>query len=164
MKALRLLTLTGVLALPLSLTACGFAPMYATTGLTQNLSQITVETPDTRTGYFLGRQLRNGLANDSKKEALYTLTVALDERHYQVGYRIDDTSTRSELTSSVGFTLTDNRTRKVVLRDNFTETVSYSTSSSPFTGVVSQQDAQERLATSAAQKIQTTVALHFHSK
>lgn len=164
MKVFKLLTLCCLVALPASLTACGFTPMYAQTGVTANLSQIAVETPQTRTGYFLGQQLRNGLASDADKNPLYTLTIVLDERHYQVGYRVDDTSTRSELTSSVAYTLTDNRTRQVVLKDAFTETVTYSTSSSPFTGIVSQQDAQERLATSAAQKIQTAVALHFHGK
>jgi LPS-assembly lipoprotein len=164
MKVFKLLALGCLAVLPVSMTACGFAPMYAQTGLTANLSQVAVETPQTRTGYFLGQQLRNGLASDTNKTPLYTLTIALDERHYQVGYRVDDTSTRSELTSSVVYTLTDNRTRQAVLKDSFTETVTYSTSSSPFTGIVSQQDAQERLATSAAQKIQTAIALHFHGK
>lgn len=162
MKALKLLCSLAVLSV--CLTGCGFAPMYAQTGVTGNLSQVSVETPQTRTGYFLGQQLRNGLASDSGKTPIYTLAIQLDERHYQVGYRVDDTSTRSELTSSVVYTLTDNRTRQVVLNDSFTETVTYSTSSSPFTGIVSQQDAQERLATSAAQKIQTAIALHFHGK
>jgi LPS-assembly lipoprotein len=164
MKVLKLLTLCSLAALPVLLTACGFTPMYAQTGVVGNLSQVAVETPQTRTGYFLGQQLRNGLASDASNSALYTLTIKLEERHYQVGYRVDDTSTRSELTSRVAYTLIDNRTRKVVLKDAFTETVTYSTSSSPFTGIVSQQDAQERLATSAAQKIQTAIALHFHGK
>ncbi len=164
MKVLKLLALCSLAALSMSLSACGFTPMYAQTGVTANLSQVAVETPQTRTGYFLGQQLRNGLASDSAKTPVYTLNITLNERHYQVGYRVDDTSTRSELTSRVTYTLTDNRTRKVVLKDTFTETVTYSTSSSPFTGIVSQQDAQERLATSAAQKIQTAIALHFHGK
>ena len=124
------------------------------------------------TGFERGRAEHEGNRNyygqaridAADKSPIYTLAIKLDERHYQVGYRVDDTSTRSELTSSVAYTLTDNRTRKVVLKDAFTETVTYSTSSSPFTGIVSQQDAQERLATSAAQKIQTAVALHFHGK
>ena len=164
MKVFKLLTLCSLAVLPVALTACGFTPMYAQTGVTGNLSQVAVDTPQTRTGYFLGQQLRNGLASDASKSPIYTLAIKLEERHYQVGYRVDDTSTRSELTSRVAYTLTDNRTRQVVLKDTFTETVTYSTSSSPFTGIVSQHDAQQRLATSAAQKIQTAVALHFHGK
>ena len=44
----------------------------------------------------------------------------------------------------------------------FSETVTYDTTSSPFTGVVSQQDAQERIAVAISQKIQTNLALYFH--
>ncbi len=160
--ALRLLTLGCLLTAPFTLTACaGFTPLYAQQGLTSSLSQIAIETPQTRTGYFLEQQLRNGLGGDAGKQKPYTLTVDLKEQHYQVGYRVDDTSTRSELTDNVSFVL-KNSSGKVLLTDSFTETVTYSTSASPFTGIVSQQDAQKRVATSAAQKIQTSLALYFH--
>jgi len=159
---LRLLTLACLLAAPFTLSACGgFTPLYAQQGLTSTLSQIAIETPQTRTGYFLEQQLRGGLSGDAGGQKPYTLTVDLNEQHYQVGYRVDDTSTRSELTDTVSFVLKD-RAGKVLLKDSFTETVTYSTSSSPFTGIVSQQDAQKRVATSAAQKIQTALALYFH--
>ncbi len=45
---------------------------------------------------------------------------------------------------------------------SFTDTVTYDTSKSPFTGIIAQQDAQERIATSISEKIQTEVALYFH--
>lgn len=151
-----------LLVTPFTLTACGgFTPLYAQQGLTSSLSQIDIETPQTRTGYFLEQKLRNSLGGDAGKQKLYTLTIDLKEQHYQVGYRVDDTSTRSELTDNVSFILKD-RSGKVLLTDSFTETVTYSTSSSPFTGIVSQQNAQQRVATSAAQKIQTSLALYFH--
>lgn len=159
---LRLLTLACLLAAPFTLSACGgFTPLYAQQGLTSSLSQIAIETPQTRTGYFLEQQLRGGLGGDAGGQKPYTLTIDLNEQHYQVGYRVDDTSTRSELTNTVSFVLKD-RAGKVLLKDSFTETVTYSTSSSPFTGIVSQQDAQKRVATSASQKIQTALALYFH--
>ncbi|MBW8734142.1 MAG: hypothetical protein JF571_07535, partial [Asticcacaulis sp.] len=92
----------------------------------------------------------------------YRLTVNLNENHYQVGYRVDDTATRSELTDNVTYTLKDTTSGQVLLQKTFTETVTYNVTSSPFTGIVSQQDAQERLAASVARKIQTAVALYFH--
>lgn len=157
------LALAGLLLSPLALTACaGYTPLYAER-VTQNLSQIEVVTPQTRTGYFLGQELRNSLGSDSAGAKPYRLTVTVRERHYRIGLKVDETSTRSEITASVGYTLVDQRTRKRVTRGGFTETVTYSTSSSPFTGVVSQQDAQERIARAISQKIQTDLALHFHT-
>jgi len=158
--ALRLLSLSALAAVAISASGCGFTPLYAQQGLTTRLSQIAVETPQTRTGYFLSQELKNGLG-ESNERPLYRLKVDLNEKHFQVGYRVDDTATRSELTDSVTYTLKD-ATGKVLLQKSFTETVTYNVASSPFTGIVSQQDAQERLAASVARKIQTAVALYFH--
>ncbi len=162
--ATRLLGLGCLATLPALLSGCGFAPLYAQAGLTHNLAQIDIQTPQTRTGYFLEQQLRNNLAEDTSKPKLYTLKVKLTENHYQVGYRVDDTATRSELTDNVSYVLTDSQTGKVLLSDYFTETVTYNASQSPFTGIVSQQDAQERVAASTAEKIQLAVAVYFHDK
>lgn len=159
--ALRLLSISALAAVSASVSGCGFTPLYAQQGLTNKLSQISVDTSQTRTGYFLGQALRNGLG-ESNGRPLYRLKVTLKENHYQLGYRVDDTATRSELTDNVTYELKDMATNKVLLQKTFTETVTYNVSSSPFTGIVSQQDAEERLAASAARTIQTAVALYFH--
>ena len=129
--------------------------------MTGKLSQIAVETSQSRTGYFLGQELKNGLGQNNDRP-LYQRKVTLVENHYQVGYRVDDTATRSELTDNVTYVLKDTATNTVLLQKSFAETVTYNVSSSPFTGIVSQQDAEERLAASAARKIQTAIALYFH--
>ena len=159
--ALRLLSLSALAAASLSVSGCGFTPLYAQQGLTGKLSQIAVETSQSRTGYFLGQELKNGLGQNNDRP-LYQLKVTLVENHYQVGYRVDDTATRSELTDNVTYVLKDTATNTVLLQKSFAETVTYNVSSSPFTGIVSQQDAEERLAASAARKIQTAIALYFH--
>lgn len=161
MRVLRLMTLCAVTALPVLLAGCGFVPLYAQQGLTANLSQVAIETPDTRTGFFLGKELKNSLGEDTSKERPYKLTVTVAESHYGVGYRVDDTSTRSELTANIGYVLKDMKTQRRLTQGNFTETVTYNASSSPFTGIVSQQGAQERVAANAAQKIQTDLAIYF---
>jgi LPS-assembly lipoprotein len=156
--ALRILALSCFALL----SACGFAPLYAQNGITMSLSQVALDVPQTRTGYFLEQNLTNGLGNETDGKKLYGLKIAMVENHYSIGYRIDDTSTRSELTNSLTYTLTDLQTGKVMTQGAFTDTVTYDTSSSPFTGIVSQQDAQKRVAASAAQKLQTALALYFH--
>jgi LPS-assembly lipoprotein len=159
--ALRLLSLSALAAVSVSVSGCGFTPLYAQQGLTNKLSQIAVETSETRTGYFLGQELKNGLG-ESNGRPLYVLKITLKENHFQVGYRVDDTATRSELTDNITYTLKDTTTNTVLLNKTFAETVTYNVTNSPFTGIVSQQDAEERLAASAARKIQTAVALYFH--
>ena len=159
MKALGVCALLGT---SLTLSGCGFAPLYDQQGLTTSLSKVALSVPDTRTGFFLGQDLRNGLGTDGVPPKPYLLTVAMSERHFNIGYRVDETTTRSEITSSVTYALTDTRTGTTVLKNDFTETVTYDTSSSPFTGVVSQQDAQERIATAVAQKLQSELVLYFH--
>ena len=156
--ALRILSLSGLLML----SACGFAPLYAQQGLTMKLSQIALDVPQTRTGYFLEQGLKNGLAIDPSQPAIYSLKVTMKESHYSIGFRVNDTSTRSEITNVVSYALKDIKTDKVLLQKTFTDTVTYDTSSSPFTGVVSQQDAQKRVAASSAQKIETELAVYFH--
>lgn len=159
---LRLLTLCCFAGATLALSACGFAPLYAQQGLTSSMRQIGIEVPDTRTGYFLQQDLRNGFGGDDSSPKAYILTVKMSERHFSIGYKVDDTSTKSEVTSSVSYVLADANTGKVLYKDSFTETVTYDTTSSPLTGVVSQQDAQERIAVAISQKIQTNLALYFH--
>jgi LPS-assembly lipoprotein len=156
--ALRLLALSCFALLA----ACGFAPLYAQNGVTMSLSQVSLDIPQTRTGFFLEQNLTNGLGNQADARKLYGLKIAMEENHYSIGYRVDDTSTRSELTNALTYVLTDLSTGKELTRGAFTDTVTYDTTSSPFTGIVSQQDAQKRVAASAAQKLQTALALYFH--
>lgn len=162
-KVLGILAACTVLAASAaSLTGCGFAPLYAKTGLTASLSQVAIEVPQTRTGYFLEQDLRNGLGGDEAAPKSFLLTIGMKERHYGVGYKVDDTSTRSEITSAVVYTLKDMTTGKVLYTNKFSETVTYDTSRSPFTGVISQQNAQQRIATAISQQIQHDLALYFH--
>ncbi len=161
-RVLFRLAFAASVVLAAGLSGCGFAPLYAQQGLTQSMAQIDIEVPQTRTGYFLEQDLRNGFGGDLTSPKAYTLHVAMNEKHFAVGYRVDETSTRSEITSNVGYTLIENATGKLLYKGSFTDTVTYDTSKSPFTGVISQQDAQVRIASSISEKIQTEVALYFH--
>ncbi|HWU49627.1 MAG TPA: LPS assembly lipoprotein LptE [Asticcacaulis sp.] len=161
-QTIRVLGFAACLAaLPL-LSACGFVPLYAQRSVTTGMAAIEVDAPQTRTGYFLEQDLRNGLEADASANKLYTLKITMKEQHYAVGYQVDDTSLRSEITAQVSYALIDKSTGKSLYNDNFSDTVTYDTSRSPFTGVVAQQDAQKRIATDISGKIQTALALYFH--
>ncbi len=158
----KVFTIAAALLAASALSGCGFTPMYAKPGLGKTLSDVDVDAPQTRTGYFLGQDLRQTLDEDPSTPKTYTLKILMSEDHYNIGYRVDDTSTRSEITSGVIYTLTDKRSGKVVYTDHFTETVTYASTSSPFTGIVSQQNGQERLAQAVATRIQGALAVYFH--
>jgi len=158
----KVITIAAVLWAASALAGCGFTPMYAKPGLGRTLSDIDLDAPQTRTGYFLGQDLRQTLDEDPSTPKTYTLKIVMSEDHYNIGYRVDDTSTRSEITSGVVYTLTDKRSGKVVYTDHFIETVTYASTSSPFTGIVSQQNGQERLAQAVATRIQGALAVYFH--
>jgi len=156
---LAVCTVIGLSAI--SLAGCGFTPLYSRVSVA-NLSQVAIEVPQTRTGYFLEQDLRNGLGSDEASSKAFLLTIGMKERHYSVGYKVDDTSTRSEITANVVYTLKDTATGKVLYTNRFSETVTYDTSKSPFTGVISQQNGQQRIATAISGQIQRDLALYFH--
>jgi LPS-assembly lipoprotein len=155
-------TIASVLLAASVLSGCGFTPMYAKTSVGNRLSDIDLDTPQTRTGYFLGQDLRQTLDDDPATPKSYKLKIDMNENHYAIGYRIDDTATRSEITSNVTYTLVDLATGKTLTTDHFTETVTYASTTSPFAGIVSQQDGQERLAQAVATRIQGALAVYFH--
>lgn len=162
MKTLRASLLSACLLMGLS--GCGFAPLYAETGVTSNLSKIALTLPDTRTGYFVEQELRTGLQSDEATAKAYDLEITLKENHYSIGFRADDTATRSEMNNRVTYTLRDRLTGKVILRGNFDEVVTYNASKSPYADVVSQQDAQKRSATMIAKRIQSDLAVFFNGR
>ena len=155
-------TIAAALLAASALSGCGFTPMYAKPKVIAGLSGIDLDTPQTRTGYFVAQDLRQTLDDDPSKPKAYILHIEMTEGHYAVGYRVDDTSTRSEITSNVNYTLTDKETGKVLAKDHFTETVTYASTASPFTGIVSQQAGQERLANAVSARIQGALAVYFH--
>ena len=159
---IKVFTIAAALLAASALSGCGFTPMYAKPGLGKTLSDVEINAPQTRTGYFLSQDLRQTLDEDPSTPKTYLLTITMSEDHYNIGYRVDDTSTRSEITSGVNYSLTDKRTGKVVFLDHFTETVTYASTSSPFAGIVSQQNGQERLADAVSTRIQGALAVYFH--
>lgn len=158
MRALIAL-LAVVLTLPLS--GCGFTPMYAQNGLRGNLSGIAVEVPDTRTGFMVEQELTERLNVNLDVAPRYMLTVRATEQSYPLGYRLDDTASRSELTSNVLYILRDSRSNRILLRGNFTETMSYASGTSPYIDIVGQQDAQKRLAEVIAVRIESDLMQYF---
>lgn len=154
----------GLIAL-LSLTACGFSPIYAQKDLGLKLSHIDLVTPDTRTGYFVRNRLTSTLNVKDSEPKLYRLTVDLSERRYDIGLQVDDTAVRSEISTWVNYSLTDIETRRVITSGQFINTTTFDVSNtSPYVGVVAQKEGQERAADGIAERIHSDLSLFFYGE
>jgi LPS-assembly lipoprotein len=158
------LFLVGLLALsPLSLAGCGFTPVYTERQVGAGLANIELVTPDTRTGYFVRQKLLGSLKPNKTVQKPYILTIDIEERRYEIGLQVNDVATRSEQSSQVTYRLTDAETKKVLTTSSFTYTTTYdAVTASPYSGIVSQKDAQDRAATGIVERIERDLMLYFH--
>ncbi|WP_296818668.1 LPS assembly lipoprotein LptE [Brevundimonas sp.] len=147
-------------AAALGLSACGFTPLYAEPGVVDALAGISVQAPDTRTGYLLREQLEDSFGRDLGETPAYRLTARVRERRNPLGSRADDTATRYELTLTVAYDLFDARGGRL-LTDTLSVTTTYASSVQPYAGVVAQQDGEERAAAQAADLIRARLARFF---
>lgn len=154
----------AIAALTLSVSACGFTPMYANPQLAPNMRAIAVTTPQTRTGYLLREQLNDQLAVDREAKPRYRLTVAILERRRPRGLNPDDTPTRYELHLDVTYTLVEAETGKTILKQTRPVFVSADAVVDPYASIAAQNDTQERAAEEAAEIIRTDVSLALSGK
>ena len=159
----RLLNAAAALAL-LTLTACGFTPLYATRGVSPGLSSIQVNAPKGRTGYLLGEQLNDALATDRTAEPRYRLDLTVHEQRYARGLTVDNVARRYENHVSITYELYDLVLGKVVKAGFEPVEVTYAASDQPYAGIAAQQDAQERAAADAAQRIRVDLSAYFAAK
>ncbi|MFT3997036.1 MAG: hypothetical protein QM667_06495 [Asticcacaulis sp.] len=150
-------------ALP-ALGGCGFTPVYAQKGLPGELANIEVITTDSRTGYFLRQNLVSGF-NTLEGQKRYRLSVKLTENRYDIGIGVNDIATRSEISTSVEYVLTDLSTRKILTKSTFIDTTTYDANSqSPYAGVAAQKDGQQRAATAIGERLRSDLVLFFHER
>ncbi|WP_370237655.1 LPS assembly lipoprotein LptE [Brevundimonas sp.] len=149
--SLRALWLSGVAALMLVLSGCGFTPLYGETA-TAGLSRVVVETPDTRLGYRLRERLEDALLYDRTLAPEWRLNVTLEPSRRPLGRRIDDTAARYEMTLVGQWTLTPLPGGKARTGSE-TVTVTYAVSDQPYAAISAQEDAEERAAEALAQRI-----------
>ncbi|BBF81145.1 hypothetical protein [Asticcacaulis excentricus] len=153
-----------LLSAPLSLTGCGFTPVYAQKGLPGELANIDVITTDSRTGYFLRQNLVSGF-NTLEGQKRYRLSVKLDEKRYDIGVGVNDIAVRSEISTTVQYSLIETATRKVLTTGTFVDTTTYDANAqSPYAGVAAQKDGQQRAATAIGERIRSELVLFFHDK
>ena len=147
----------------LSLSGCGFTPLYGAPGLATDLSAIQVTVPQGRSGFLLRQSLNDAFAHNGFVPSVYRLNVTYTETKIPRGVRADNVANRYELVLQVSYTLTtaggaSARSGRV------TSAVTYDSANQPYASIAAEQDGQERAAAKAARQIQIELASWLASK
>ena len=141
-----------LLALPLALAACGFAPVYGPGGAGSALrGRVLVQEPTTQAGYLLTRQLENRLGRAPDPRFALDMTLLTDEEGLAVNSAGD--ITRFNVLGEAGYALRDLGTGAVVTSGTVQNFTAYSATGSTVATLAAQGDAIERLMTILADQI-----------
>jgi LPS-assembly lipoprotein len=146
--------LLGLTALTLS--GCGFTPLYGVQGVAPSLAAIEVVAPQGRAGFLLREKLDDAFGHNGAVPA-YRLTMNLAENRYPRGVRVDNVANRYELVLVVDYTLTAVGGGPVKT-GHIQSSVTYDSADQPYASIAAEQDGQERAAGEAARQIQLDLA------
>jgi LPS-assembly lipoprotein len=134
----------------LVLTGCGFSPAY---GPVQGGGMIEVTEIDGRAGHFLHKELSRTVSRgmpNVKQQA--ELTVTLQETIARLGFRPDQTASRSDYIGDATWTLRG-ADGKVIASGRAREAAGFNFADAAYADVVAQQAAQEKVAYMLARTI-----------
>ena len=164
MRALAIIAL-------LSLSACGFSPVYGThsqsaqkSEASATLQQVRIAPLPDREGQYLRNALidqfyRNGYPDRPK----YQLNIdALSERKTAFDITIESEATRYQLKISTTLNLIDLASGKNVLKRKLYAVSSYNVLTSEFTTRVSEQNAREAILNDLARQIEQQITLYLN--
>lgn len=150
------------------MTACGFHPVYGVNKYTSVGAETKFETIDIgnipdREGQFLRNALIDRLyRNGRPTQHAYSLSIAeLNEQQRDLDVTIDSDTTRAQLRITTSMTLTDLRTKEILIERNLNSTASYNVLGSEFTNLVSEQSTRENILNDLARQIEMQLALYF---
>jgi LPS-assembly lipoprotein len=141
-----------------ALGGCGFTPLYATPGLSTNLSSIDVRAPDGRVAYLIRESLDDDLAKDKGDAPLWRLDFQVAQSRSPRGLTISDYAQRYQVGLTVTYTLTNISSGQVVHAGRVVSEVSYDAANAPYAGIAARQDSQQRAASDAARKMEIELA------
>jgi LPS-assembly lipoprotein len=166
----RFLSPLAAVACAISLTACGFHPLYGSTALDPHLgptlASVYVEPISDRVGY----ELRNNLldlfdATGSSDAAAYRLKLTLSETEEAVVLQADTAITRYNYTLSAHYELIPHESAMAVKTGDVTALSAYNVAAAPFlyATVTAERDAKNRAANDIAERIRTLIAVYLRN-
>lgn len=154
-----------VVALLVSLGACGFRPLYGGSGniaINQQLALIQVTTIEDRIGQQVHNLLLDRLNPSGRPlKPLYTLNVRTAVNTEEIGLKFTEEATRARLTLRATFFLTEDVSGRIIAEGTVRSVNSYNISESEFARVTSEADAKKRAAREVSDEIKTRLSLYF---
>ncbi len=156
----------AVIGLTLSLAACGFHPLYGSSGTGPGASRlfasIYVEPIAEDAGYELRNSLIDLLDSSGRRSSqAYTLKVSVKEQLQGAALQNDATITRYNYTLTADYALVDAVNGKAVTHGEVSSLAAYNVVASPYATLVAQHDAQRRGADELAERIRLDLGVFF---
>ena len=164
MKRFPLSKTLSAAVLAVTLSGCGFTPLYGPQSVTRGLSAIEVVAPPGRAGYLLREKLDDAFARDVNVLPSHRLVYTVKEQRYARGVRVDNVANRYELNLTADWRLLDIKTGQMVRAGSTAAAVTYDSADQPYASIAAQQDSQERAAAEVARKIQLDLAAWLAGK
>jgi LPS-assembly lipoprotein len=155
-----------VLSLLLTLTACGFQPIYGTVGADDTpvaaaLNQVTIANIPDRQGQILRNRLIDRFYHQGRPtDPTHTLSVTISSSEIDLGIQKDATASRRQLNLVATYSLTDKQGKEVqsgIVRS----IVSYNKLEAQYGTLASRSNAQDRALQEVAEQITNRVSLYF---
>ncbi len=154
------------LSLILPLTACGFTPVYGTSGGAQAntaLEQIAIGNIPDREGQDLRNRLIDRFYHHGRPtDPLWSLEIEpLKERASEIDITKDSDATRGQLRIETSMTLHEISTGKTVLHQTIRTTTGYNIVDSRFATRVTEDAARKNALEDIARQIESRIAAHL---
>jgi LPS-assembly lipoprotein len=156
----------AVMIAAVSLTACGFTPLYGNRSTANSpevvdaMATVTIRSIPNRQGVKLRQVLRENMQPRGVTAPVYDLEVSLTLRTEELGIRPDATASRDNLYLVATFKL--NKGGAAVFTDHVQSIVSYDILDDQFATVAAQADAETRGIKQVGDEITTRIAVYFH--
>lgn len=153
----------------MTLTACGFEPLYGdrgtSPGAVSRLAAVEVAPIEAR----IGQVLRNDLLDlispfGAPAQPTHRLEVRLDFDREGLGFRPDEAITRVSLRLGASYRLVDPDSGETVFSDVARSAVSYNVVQSDFANLNAERDAERRAAHMIGEEISARIALFLTSR
>ena len=168
---LRQAAARGLFALALGLSAvslsgCGFQPLYGGKGVgaaaADRLMEVDIASIPDREGQKLRNLLiDNFYPSERPSNPRYRLDVALSASEQKLALQKDATAVRAQLLVNAPYRLTDTQTGQVVFQSSSRSMISYNTLEQHYAAIVTMQNAYDRALEDISNDITTRVAMHL---
>ncbi len=153
----------------LGVSACGFRPIYAqSAGLAQAFEGVDVSAGQGRASYLVRQASLNAFGSTGVPE--YDLRLTVGEFRRGFGITAEDVATRFEVVLNVNYQLVRLSDNQVLDTGRVTSAASFdvpfnpdSNTEDPFSNIAAEENAKERAADLAAQRLRAELAYYFQT-